>query len=391
MATSYASYQYLMAGEDYQIFDLAAELDRVQSTPPALDARQEATARRLLDQTIVISLHDHPTVRPSSPDDFVSYRQQGRDVTGYAGIAASGVDVFFDGLMAGVAFMTSAHGWKFTDVVYDLGMRLCDLAHQAAVEPVYRVADIPRLRESGRQGLVFAVESCTPIENELDRLDILFGLGIRSMGLVYSEANFLGSGLAEASDAGLTRFGRATVTRMNRLGMLIDLSHAGDRTALDAIAASEHPVAISHTGARALWPTPRMKPDTVLRACAERGGVIGIAAAPNTTRVSGKAAHDLDAVMAHFEYCAELVGIEHVAFGPDTHFGDHVAWHRAFAGGANASATVSAAAYVDGAENPAEAMRNITRWLVKHDYGEADIARVLGGNILDLLSAVWPG
>ena len=391
MATSYASYQYLMAGEDYQIFSLAAELDRVRSTPPALDAPQEAIARRLLDQATVISLHDHPTVRPSSPDDFVSYRQQGRDVTGYAGIAASGVDVFFDGLMAGVAFMTSARGWKFTDVVHDLGMRLCDLAHQDAVEPVYRVADILRLKGSGRQGLVFALESCTPIENELDRLDILFGLGIRSMGLVYSEANCLGSGLAEVSDAGLTRFGRAAVTRMNRLGMLIDLSHAGDRTSLDAIAASEHPTVISHTGARALWPTPRMKPDAVLRACAERGGVIGIAAAPNTTRISGEVAHDLDAVMAHFEYCAELVGIEHVAFGPDTHFGDHVAWHRAFSGGANVASTVSATDHVDGAENPAEAMRNITRWLVKHDYGEADIARVLGGNTLDLLSAVWPG
>src|ERR1700691_3418639 len=104
MATSYASYQYLVAGEDYQAFGLAAELDRVPSTAPALDARQEAIARRLLHESVVISLHDHPTVRPSSPDDFVSYRQQGRDVTGYAGIAASGVDVFFDGLMAGVAF-----------------------------------------------------------------------------------------------------------------------------------------------------------------------------------------------------------------------------------------------------------------------------------------------
>jgi membrane dipeptidase len=94
--------------------------------------------------------------------------------------------------------------------------------------------------------------------------------------------------------------------------------------------------------------------------------------------------------MTHFEYCAELVGIEHLAFGPDTHFGDHVAWHRAFAGGASTPYAPSATEYVDGAENPAEAIRNITRWLVKHDYSEIDIARVLGGNIMGLLSVVWP-
>src|SRR5438034_5773977 len=104
---------------------------------------------------------------------------------------------------------------------------------------------------------------------------------------------------------------------MNRLGIAIDVSHAGDQTSLDTIARSEHPVFVTHAGARGLWNTKRMKPDTILRACAERGGVIGISAAAHTTLTEKHPLHSLESVMEHFEYTAHLVGIEHVAFGPD--------------------------------------------------------------------------
>ena len=118
------------------------------------------------------------------------------------------------------------------------------------------------------------------IENEVDRLDILYGFGIRSSGIAYSEANSLGSGLREARDGGLTDLGRQAVRRMNQLGIAIDISHSGDQTSLDTIEVSEKPIFITHVGARALWNTKRMKPDHVLKACAEKGGVIGIEAAP---------------------------------------------------------------------------------------------------------------
>ena len=90
--------------------------------------------------------------------------------------------------------------------------------------------------------------------------------GVRSVGIAYSEANALGSGLREERDAGLTEFGRLAVRRMNRLGIAIDVSHAGDQTSLDTIERSEHPVFVTHAGARGLWNTKRMKPDTILRA-----------------------------------------------------------------------------------------------------------------------------
>src|SRR5207244_11929044 len=130
---------------------------------------------------------------------------------------------------------------------------------------------------------IASLEAATGIENEVDRLDILYGLGIRSSGIAYSEANTLGSGLRETRDGGLTEFGRQAVRRMNKLGIAIDVSHSGDQTSLDTIAASEKPIFITHAGARALWPTKRMKPDEVIKAMAAKGGVIGIEAGPHTT------------------------------------------------------------------------------------------------------------
>src|SRR5205814_3376848 len=178
---------------------------------------------------------------------------------------------------------------------------------------------------------IASLEAATAIENEVDRLDILYGLGIRSSGIAYSEANTLGCGLRETTDGGLTQFGRLAVRRMNRLGIAIDISHSGDQTSLDTIEVSEQPIFITHVGARALWNTRRMKPEQILKACAEKGGVIGIEAAPHTTLTREHPHHNLESYTQHIKYTANLPDIEHVAFGPDTLFGDHVALHHAFA------------------------------------------------------------
>mgnify|MGYP006293162989 FL=1 len=231
-------------------------------------------------------------------------------------------------------------------------------------------------------------------ENELDRIDVLYGLGVRSLGIAYSEGNALGAGLKEPSSYGLTAFGRKAVTRMNRLGIAIDISHANDRTSLDTIEHSEHPVFITHAGARALWDTPRLKPDEVIRACAAKGGVIGIEAAPHTTITQRHPRHSIESFMEHFEYCVNLVGIDHVAFGPDALFGDHVGLHHALREALSLSASKGTTPYpevewVDGLENPAEAFPNIVRWLVTHGYSDEDIAKVIGGNVMRVLDEVW--
>ena len=140
--------------------------------------------------------------------------------------------------------------------------------------------------------------------------------------------------------------------------------------------------------------TNRMKPDSVLKACAEKGGVIGIESAPHTTLTAAHPQHSIESYMEHFEYVADLVGIDHVAFGPDTLFGDHVGLHRAFASqlsiaSAHAGVSFEQVEYVKGLENPSEVMPNVLRWLVAHGYDDGQIAKVMGLNVLRVLKETW--
>jgi membrane dipeptidase len=393
--TGYRSYSYLEAGADYREFKLAPELGRVPAFEgTTLTGDQRDRVRRLLTDNIVISLHDHPSVFPDDIGETVEYNRTARHHTGYEGLARSGMTAVFDNFMDGTCCVTSQMGWKWSDVIADVGTRLSDIAHQDYLVKVERLADITGAHATGRMGLVVATEAATMIENEVDRLDILYGFGVRQMGIAYSEANTLGSGLKERGDGGLTYFGERAVRRMNKLGIAIDVSHSGDRTSLDTIRHSDKPIFITHAGARTVWPTNRMKPDEVIRACAERGGVIGIEAAPHTTLSPAHPRHTIESVMDHFTYCVDLVGIDHVAFGPDTLFGDHVGLHDAFAAHlsiaeAHGHVEHPRVPYVDGLENPAECYWNITSWLVGRGYSDDEIVKVLGGNIMRVLAEVW--
>lgn len=393
--TGYTAYDYLEPGVDYREFRYAAQIGRVPAYAglDLTDAEQERTQRLLAEET-VISLHEHVQVFPEDMGQLREHIRQGREPTGYQGLARSGLTAVFDNGMDGTCCISSDAGWKYQDVLFDLGVRMADLAHQDFVIKGETLADIEYAKETGRIAHVFALEAATMIENEVDRLDVLYGFGVRQMGIAYSEANTLGSGLKERGDGGLTYFGERAVDRMNKLGIAIDVSHSGDRTSLDVIKASRVPVFITHAGARSVWPTNRMKPDEVIKACAERGGVIGIEAAPHTTLSPEHPHHSLESVMDHFQYCVDLVGIEHVSFGPDTLFGDHVGLHDAFAGNLSIAQAHShidhpRVEYVDGVENPAEAFFNIIGWLVKHGYSDDEIRLVVGENTLRVLKEVW--
>lgn len=393
--TGYTAYDYLEAGKDYRRFPYAKQDGRV---PPYagldLSADEEARTKKLLAEETVISLHEHVQVFPEDMADLRAHIRQGREPTAYEGLARSGLTAVFDNGMDGTCCISSDAGWKYQDVLFDLGVRMADLAHQDLVMKAESIADITLAKETGRIAHIFALEASTMIENEVDRLDVLYGFGVRQMGIAYSEANMLGSGLKERGDGGLTYFGERAVERMNKLGIAIDISHSGDQTCLDVIKASTKPVFITHAGARGLWPTNRMKTDETIIECARRGGVIGIEAAPHTTISPQHPRHNLESFMDHFQYCVDLVGLEHVSFGPDTLFGDHVGLHDAFAsnlslGQAHGQVEYEKVAYVDGVENPAEAFYNIIGWLVKHNYSDDEIRAVVGGNTLRILEEVW--
>lgn len=396
--SGYTSFSFLEAGKDFKKFALADELERVPPYRLPLGADDEDRVEGLVDRCLFVSMHEHLGVFPDSIAETPEYVRHGRMATAFAGLAASQWDAVFDNLMDGVCTIHSSSGWQWEDVLHDLGMRLCDLAHQDFVFHCLRIEDIRRAHDEGRVAWVASMEGAAMIEHDLDRIDILHGFGLRSLGITYSESNALGNGLKEDRDGGLTKFGEKAVERMNKVGLLIDCSHCGDQTTLDTVRCSEKPIVLSHIGARALWDSNRLAPDDVLEAVAAKGGVIGIECAPHTTLTKKNRVHNLEAFMEHFEYVKSLVGIDHVGFGPDTVYGDHVGLHRTYAaslsieesrGSDKPDQHFEEVEYVEGLENPTEGSHNIVRWLVKNGYGDEDIGKAMGGNALRVMREAW--
>jgi len=390
---NYKAYTYLDQ-QDFRRFKMAKQLNRVDEYLIPLSPEEEERVIRLARDSIFISLHEHPTILPENLEEVFEYTREGRDHCAYEALSKSYYDAVFDNMLDGTCTIYSKSGWKWEEVLHDLGMRLCDIAHQDMVIKCETVEDIYRAHREGKIAWIASIEGAAPIENELDRIEILYGFGVRMMGITYSESNALGSGIREDRDGGLTHFGRQVVRRMNNVGMAIDCSHTGYKTTLDVINESEHPIFLSHVGARALWDSKRLFPDEVLKACAERGGVIGIEAAPHTTLTKNHIKHSIDSYMEHFKYIVDLVGIDHVAFGPDTLYGDHVGLHQVYSEHLSSDKTRSnqefeIIEYVKGLENPTEASKNILRYLVKENYSDDDIAKVLGKNIIRVLKEVW--
>jgi len=390
----YKSYQYLEEGIDYKPYKLVRQIGRVPSTIIPLSKSEEERVQEILEKYIVISLHDHLEVYPEDPSQILDYIKRGRMWIAYEGLAASGLDGVFAGLYDGVGSIESKDPWAWENIIYQIGMFLSDLKHQNFAFLAEKVDDIIKAHDEGRVAVIIHLEGTPNIGSNLDKVDVLYGLGVRCMGVTYSQGNQFGSGLADKKDVGLTDLGYKLIDRMNKLGITIDLAHASDKTSLEVIEASRYPVFITHAGARALWPTRRMKPDEVIQALAEKGGVFGIEAAPHTTLTLNRRKHTIEAVMEHFEYIVKLVGIDHVAFGPDMIFGDHVAIHRIFREELAISTSKESVppyeevSYVDGLENLSEFV-NIIRWLVKHGYSDNEIAKVIGGNILRVLKETW--
>lgn len=391
----YKAFQYLEAGADYRYFELCDGDKIFPEYLIPLNDSQEERVKRIAKESICISLHEHPVLFPKHLDtDAFEFNREGRQPCAYEALSRSYWDCIFDNLMDGTCTIHSKNGWKWSEVLHDLGMRLCDLGHQDFIIRCERVEDIYKAHKEGKIALVPVIESATPIENELDRIEILYGFGIRMLGITYSESNQLGSGLKEEKDGGLTAFGKKVVERMNKVGMAIDCSHVGVETTKDVIKFSKKPIFMTHVGAKSVWNSKRLAPDDVLKACVDKGGVIGIEAAPHTTMVENQD-HSVYSCMEHFEYVKNLVGIDHISFGPDTLYGDHVGLHHAYAahlstkGIQGGTSEFEEVEYVKGMENPTEGSKNIIRYLVKAGYSDTDIEKVLSGNALRVLKEVW--
>jgi membrane dipeptidase len=183
------------------------------------------------------------------------------------------------------------------------------------IELVCSWADIDRVHAAGKVGVLLAFEGAEPLGHDLAALRLFYAAGLRMMSLTWSRRNAFGDGAWEnASRGGLTRLGRQAVAEMNRLGIVVDVSHASDQTARDVLEIAEGPVIASHSNARALREHPRNMPDDLLRAVARTGGVIGVTAVPSF--ISDRPA-TIAAWVDHLEHVVEVAGIEHVGIGAD--------------------------------------------------------------------------
>jgi membrane dipeptidase len=262
---------------------------------------------------------------------------------------------------------------------------------------VYSAADILAARDTGRIGIIYGFQNSAMMGTDANRVDIFADLGVRVIQLTYNPANQLGDGSMAPENRGLTPFGREVVARLNVKRVMVDLSHSGQNTCLDAARASAQPISINHTGCRALADLPRNKTDEELRLVASRGGFVGIFFMPFLKMDGHPSAED---VVAHIEHAINVCGEDHVGIGTDgdttgiddlnaysAHLAKEVA-DRAKAGIGATGERADTYPFVVDLRGP-EQFRKLIGLLKARGHSEARIEKIMGLNFLAFAREVW--
>ena len=175
--------------------------------------------------------------------------------------------------------------------------------------------DVRAAQQSGRTAIFFGFQNCSPIEDDIRLLEICRDLGARFMQLTYNNQSLLAGGCYEEHDGGVSRMGRQVIAEMNRLGVVVDMSHSGETSTLQAIELSSRPIAITHANPAAWYAARRNKSDTVLRALGESGGMLGLSLYPHHLR--GRSDCTLEDFCRMAAQAAELMGAQHIGIGSD--------------------------------------------------------------------------
>ena len=254
---------------------------------------------------------------------------------------------------------------------------------------VDKAADLDRAKRQGRIAMIMGLQNASQFD-AVEDVAFFHGLGLRCAQLTYNSQNRIGSGSTDRADGGVSTFGANVVKAMNDTGMLVDISHCGDRTTLDAIALSEKPIAITHSNCRALNNHPRNKTDEAIRALARKGGVMGITGVRNFVR--SRDPTNVGHIVDHIDHVARLVGMEHVGVGSDAdlHGYDQLPpdQYKKLKAGYAASYAFRDRIDTDGFDHPRK-MFDLTEELIRRGHSDSDIALVLGGNFRRLVGAVW--
>jgi len=267
-------------------------------------------------------------------------------------------------------------------------------SNERYVERIDDGRKIDAIHDLGKIGIVLTLQDSSHFRT-VDDVPFFYGLGQRVSQLTYNGTNRIGSGAFVDHDPGLTAYGREVVARMNAVGMAIDLSHCGDRTTLDALAASTKPVLITHAACRALNPGyPRAKTDEMIRKMAATGGVMGIPVLRFMIRATEPVT--VEDFLDHIDHVVKLVGVEHVGIGSDesleTEDAMPLAWRKRRIEEANPKYRVHTDSNyriaIEGLDHPLR-MFEIAEGLVRRGYTDAEVHLILGGNFGRVLKAIW--
>ena len=250
------------------------------------------------------------------------------------------------------------------------------------------VDDIAEAQRTNRTAVFFGFQNASPIEDDIGLVEILYELGARFMQLTYNNQSLLGAGCYESEDAGITRMGREVIAEMNRVGMVIDMSHSAERSTLDAIKLSKRPITVSHANPHAWHAVARNKSEKVMRALAESGGLMGFSLYP--LHLKGGSDCTLDAFTEMVARAADIMGVDHIGMGSDLgqgHDDGIIEWMRN--GRWTKTAVETPGLGKPKMPPPLAWFRNNSDWpgiadgLSKRGFNAIEVGKIMGGNWFD--------
>ena len=256
------------------------------------------------------------------------------------------------------------------------------------IVPGWTAEDVRRAHADGRTAIVFGFQNCSPIEDDIGLVEICHQLGARFMQLTYNNQSLLATGCYEENDTGVTRMGRQVIAEMNRVGLVVDMSHSGERSTLEAIEISERPIAITHANPAFWHPALRNKSGDVLKALGESGGMLGFSLYPH--HLKDKSDCTVGSFCDMVARTADLMGVDHIGLGSDLcqdQPNSVVEWMRV-------GRWTKGIDYGEGSASDAGFppmppwfggnldFGNITDGLKAHGFDDADVEKVMGGNWL---------
>lgn len=260
------------------------------------------------------------------------------------------------------------------------------------VHIVESASDLDSSEHDGKLRILLGFQGAEPLDRNYHMLAVFHKLGVRIIQLTYNEGNLLGSGCLEPVDHGLTHLGIQYVRDMNRLGMLVDLTHVGERTSLDAIEHSADPVVFSHSNPKAIRDNPRNLTDEQMKAVAARGGVVGLATFADFVADTTQGQPTMDHYIDNISYAADLIGIDHVGIGTDIMdtAGPAGIWWNNNTKRRYPEICGAMDEHMHGIEDFHlwDEFPNATQALRTRGFAEDDIRKIVGGNFLRVLKQV---